>query len=140
MPKLSANNYRVWIESSTGGTFNEVAGQISASIDRGEVNFSNIDKASTVETTARAIRNYTVSMEYRPDLPDTNGHTRLETIFASGAANGVQLRKAPFSGSDVVFACSMRVSAMNFGSPLNDVSTINATFASLAAPSTDLLA
>jgi hypothetical protein len=140
MPKLSANNYRVYIESATPGAFNEVAGQISVTVDRGEVNFSNIDKASTVETTARAMRNYAVSMEYRPDLPDTNGHTRLETLFANGAANGVQVRKSPFAGGDVVFACSMRVGAMNFGSPLNDVNTINATFASLAAPSTDLLA
>ena len=72
MPKLSANNYRVFIESATTGSFNVVAGQISHTIDRGEVSYSTVDKASTVEVTERAMRNYAMSMEYRPDLPDAN--------------------------------------------------------------------
>lgn len=138
MPKLSANDYRIRVDSATPGTFAEVAGQISASIDRGEVNFSNIDKASTVETTLRAMRNFAVSMEYRPDLPDVNGHDRLQTIYASGASTVIQLVKV--GTPTVVFSCPMRVSAMNFGGPLNDVATINVTFTPTGAPTVDTLA
>lgn len=137
MPKLSANDYRVRVDSATPGTFTEVAGQISVTVDRGETSFSNIDKASTVETTLRALRTYGLSLEYRPDLPDANGHARLETIFASGAATNIQVVKV--GTPTVVFQCQMRVSAMNTGSPLNDVNTINVTFVPTAAPTTDTL-
>lgn len=140
MAKLSANDYRVFIESATPGTFNQVLGQTSVSVDRGEVSFSTIDKASAVETSGRAMRNYSVTLEYRPDLPDATGHTRLETFFASGAALNIQIRKAPFATGDIVYACSTRVANMSLGSPINDVNTLTATFATLAAPSTDTLA
>jgi hypothetical protein len=139
MPKLNANDYRLFIESATPSTFNAVAGQISVSIDRGEVSFSTIDKASAVETTGRAMRNYAVSCEYRPDLPDTNGHTRLETFFGTGNALNIQVRKSPFGTGDSVYTASVRVSAMNTGAPLNDVSNITATLTALAAPSVDAL-
>jgi predicted secreted protein len=137
MPKLSANDYRLRVDSSSPGTFAEVAGQISVTIDRGEVNFSNIDKASTVETTLRAMRNFAVSLEYRPDLPDANGHGRLEAIYASGASTVIQVVKV--GTPTVVFSCPMRVSAFNFGSPLNDVNTINVTLTPTAAPTVDAL-
>lgn len=139
MPKLSANNYRLFIDSASPGTFNQLAGQISHTIDRGEVSFSTIDKASTVETTERAMRNYQLSTEYKPDLPDANGHGRLETIYASGASTVIQIRKAPFGTGDVMFACAMRVSAMNGSSPMNDTHTTSVTFTPTAAPTTDAL-
>jgi hypothetical protein len=138
MAKLSSNDYRIFID--TASVFSAVAGQISTTVDRGETSFSAIDKASVVEVTGRAMRNYSVALEYRPDLPDTAGHTRLETVYASGAAIGVQVRKSPFAVGDVVFACSMRVASMNTSSPLNDVNTINAAFTPVAAPTTDTLA
>lgn len=137
MAKLSSNEYRVRVDSATPGTFAEVAGQISVTLDRGETSFSTIDKTSLVETTGRAMRNYSLSLEYRPDLPDAAGHTRLETIFASGAATVIQIVKV--GTPTVVFACSMRVASMNTGSPLNDVNTVNVAFTPVAAPSTDLL-
>ena len=93
MAKLSSNEYRVRVDSATPGTFAEVAGQISVTLDRGETSFSTIDKSALVETTGRAMRNYSLSLEYRPDLPDAAGHTRLETIFASGAATVIQVVK-----------------------------------------------
>lgn len=139
MPKLNANDYRLFIESATPGTFNAPAGQISVTTDRGEVSFSTIDKASAVETTGRAMRTYNLSLEYRPDLPDTNGHTRLETFYGTGNALNVQIRKSPFGTSDSVYTASVRVSAMNTGSPLNDVNTTTATLTALAAPSVDAL-
>ncbi len=139
MPKLSANDYRVLVDNGSG-TFNQVLGQISCSIDRGETSFSTIDKAALVETTGRAMRNYALSLEYRPDLPDTTGHTRLETVYTSGASTSIQIRKAPFGAGDVVFACAMRVATMNAGKPLNDVVNVTAAFTPTAAPTTDTLA
>ena len=97
MAKLSSNDYRVFID--TASVFSAVAGQISTTVDRGETSFSTIDKSALVETTGRAMRNYNLALEYRPDLPDTAGHTRLETVYASGAAIGVQVRKSPFAGN-----------------------------------------
>lgn len=137
MPKLSANDYRLRVDSSSPGSFAEVAGQISVTIDRGEVNFSNIDKGSTVETTLRAMRNYALSLEYRPDLPDANGHGRLQTIYDSGASTVIQVVKV--GTPTVVFSCPMRVTAFNFGGPLNDVATINVTFTPTGAPTVDAL-
>ncbi len=140
MPKLSANNYRVFIDSATPGTPAQLGGQISHTIARGAVSSATIDKASTVETTARAMRNYQLTTEYKPDLPDANGHGRLETIYASGASTVIQIRKAPFETGDVVFACPMRVSAMNGASPLNDTHNTSVTFTPTGAPTTDTLA
>jgi hypothetical protein len=137
MAKLSANDYRVRVDSATPGTFAEVAGQISVTVDRGEVSFSTIDKASAVETTGRALRTYGLSLEYRPDLPDASGHARLEAIFLSGASTIIQVVK--IGTPTVVFACAMRVSAMNTGKPINDVNSINVTFVPTAAPTTDTL-
>lgn len=138
MPKLSANDYRLRVDSATPGTFTEVAGQISVTVDRGEVSFSTVDKASTVEVTGRAMRTYGVSLEYRPDLPDASGHGRLETIFASGAATNIQVWRVTGTPA-AVFQCQMRVSAMNTGKQLNDVNAINVTFVPTAAPTTDAL-
>lgn len=139
MPKLSSNDYRLFIESSTPGTFNALLGQTSVSVDRGEVSFSTIDKASAVEVTARAMRNYAVSCEYRPDLPDATGHSRLETFYASGNALNIQVRKAPFGAGDSVYSASVRVASMALSSPLNDVNTTTVTLTTLAAPSIDAL-
>lgn len=137
MPKLSSNDYRLRVDSATPGTFTEVAGQISVSIDRGEVSFSTIDKASTVETTGRALRNYAVSLEYRPDLPDANGHARLQAIYDSGASTVIQVVKV--GTPTVVFACPMRCTSLSMGSPLNDVITYTASFTPTGAPTTDTL-
>ena len=137
MPKLSANDYRLRVDSATPGTFTEVAGQISVNVDRGEVPYAITDKASTVEITARAVRTYIVNLEYRPDLPDASGHGRLETIFTSGAATNIQVIK--IGTPTVVFQCQMRISVMNTGSPINDVNSINVTFVPTAAPTTDAL-
>lgn len=137
MPKLSANDYRVRVDSATPGTFAEVLGQISCTIDRGEISFNTSDKASTVDTTGRALRTYGLSLEYKPDLPDTTGHGRLETIFASGAATVIQVVKV--GTPTVVFACSMRVASMGQTAAQNDTKAITVTFAPLAAPSTDAL-
>ncbi len=137
MPKLSANDYRLRVDSSTPGTFTEVAGQISVSIDRGETSFSTIDKAALVETTGRAMRNYAVSLEYRPDLPDANGHSRLEAIYASGASTQIQIVKV--GTPTVVFQGAMRVATMNAGKPLNDVVNVTAAFTPTAAPTVDAL-
>lgn len=138
MPKLSANDYRLRVDSASPGTFSEVLGQTSVSIDRGEVSFSTIDKASTVETSGRAMRNYSVTLEYRPDLPDANGHARLQAIYDSGAATQIQVVKT--GAPTVVFQCAMRCTGLSLGSPINDVNTITATFTPTAAPSVDTLA
>lgn len=123
MPKINANNLRLFVDNGSG-TFNVVAGQISTNIDRGEVSFATVDKASTIETSDRAMRNYQITTEIKPDLPDANGYTRIETLYASGAGNAYQVRKAPYGVGDVVFACTnFRVSSMPSQMQLNDAAS-----------------
>ncbi|WP_277969306.1 hypothetical protein [Sphingomonas echinoides] len=116
MAKKLGSDYRLFVQSSTAGTFNQPAGQGNLSIDRGKAFSSNATKDQEgVDTQSPGLRTITIKQDLTPDLPDANGYTRMETLDKSNAAEVYQIRKKPFATGDIVFECSMYTSIDSTG-------------------------
>lgn len=143
MAKKLGNDYRLWIESATAGTYNEVKGQTSLTINRQS---SPIDTSTKDDypygTQAPGLKNLTIDCEIYPNLPDANGFTRLETRQAGTAATLFQIRKggSTGSGTDVVFAASMNIVSFDTDFGKNDVVKCKFQLTLDAPPTTDTLA
>lgn len=137
MAKKLGNDYRLYIEATGGGTYNEIKGQQDLSYSGTSTFFDTSTKdTGAYGTQAPAQRGITLSLAMRPDLPDATGYTRLESIANSAPAEaaGVQVRKAPFAVGDVVFEADMYMD-LSWTTPHNDVVSATANF-TLAAPPT----
>jgi predicted secreted protein len=142
--KKLGNDYRVWIESSTPGTYNEIKGNTSLTINR---NGATIDTSSKENfpyaTQAGGMRTMSISATFRPDLPDATGYGRLVTL-ANGATStpfNIQIRKGGSAGADAdaVFEGSLYATDLNDTMSQNAVVETSATFVIAAAPTTDAL-
>jgi hypothetical protein len=144
MAKLLGNDYRLWIESSTPGTYNEIKGQQSLTINRQSAQIDTSTKDDfPYGTNAPGLRSLTVDFEMIPNLPDANGFTRFETQSKTSAAIGFQIRKGGAAGADpadVVFEADMYIGNYNSTMGQNDAvkATSNLTLAS--PPTVDELA
>jgi hypothetical protein len=144
MAKKLGNDYLLWVESATAGTFNLVKGQQSLSISRdaGSIDTSTKDDAG-YGTSAPGLKSLKISLDMLPNLPDANGYTRLETLcgVTPAAPFNVQIRKGGPTGvaADVVFAGSVygNLASTDFGQ--NDAVKAKAEFSAAAAPTTDTL-
>jgi hypothetical protein len=142
MAKKLGNDYRLWIESTTPGTYNEILGQQDLAVER---QASTIDLSSKDDFPYAAqgagMRTLTINCSLLPDLPD--GFTRLETLANStvSTAFNVQIRKGGSAGtdSDAVFEGS--VYCTNFPTNFGQNAGVSCNFAlvAAAAPVTDVL-
>ena len=141
MAKLLGNNYRLWLESATPGTYNEIKGQSNLVVNRSS---SLIDTSSKDDgaygTQAPGLKSLTIDVTLVPNLPDANGYTRLQTaaLASPTTASLFQIRKNGSTGADpadVVFQASMYIANLN--NTLNKNAAVDASFQlSLAAPPT----
>lgn len=143
MGKKLGNDYRLWIESATPGTYNEIKGGTSLKINR----TSNLIDTSTKDdfpygTQAPGLKALTIDSEIYPNLPDANGFTKLEAAAAGSTPIGFQIRKGGSAGveADVVFEASMYVGNFNTDMGKNDVVKCDFQLTLAAAPTTDTLA
>jgi predicted secreted protein len=145
MAKKLGNDYRLWIESATPGTYNEIKGNTTLTRNRSG---STIDTSSKENfpygTQAAGMRTMSIGATFRPDLPDANGYGRLETLANSATATpfNVQIRKGGSAGAtpgDVVFAGSVYVTDFSDSQNQNAVVEVTCTFVLAAAPETDTL-
>lgn len=145
MAKGLGNNYRLWLESTTPGTYNEVKGGQDLSINR---NGSTIDTSTKDDfpygTQAPGLRSVSIPFSLIPNLPDANGYTRLETLVNATSATpfNIQIRKGGSAGGggDVVFQSSVYCTDWNSSYGQNDALKVTGTLISAAAPTTDVLA
>lgn len=143
MAKKLGNDYRLWIESATAGTYNEIKGQTALKINR---QASSIDTSTKDDypygTQAPGLKTLTIDVELFPNLPDANGFTRFETLAAGTAAVNFQIRKGGSAGAsgDVVFAASMYIGNLDTDFGKNDVVKSTAQLSLATAPTTDALA
>lgn len=145
MARGVANNYRLWIESATPGTYNEIKGGQGTSITR---NGSTIDMSVKSDfpyaAQAPGMRAVSVSASFIPDLPDANGWLRLETLANAVVAVpfNIQVRKGGSAGvtGDTVFQCSVYCTDLNDGFDVNAPAQKNLTFVAAAAPTIDTFA
>jgi hypothetical protein len=145
MGKKLGNNYRLWIESTTPGTYNMLKGQ---------GNLTQNNQAGTIDTTSKddfpygtqapGTRQGSIAIELIPDLPDATGFTRVETLAnaAVPAPFNVQIRKGGSAGADpadVIFQASVYCTDFpkNFG--MNEAVKVNFTLVYAAAPTIDVL-
>lgn len=145
MAKKLGNDYLLWVESDTAGTFNIVKGQqtLSISRDAGSIDTTSKDE-SGYGTSAPGLKSLKLSLDTIPNLPDATGYTRLETLCNAAPAVpfNVQVRKGGQTGglADVVFAGSVygNIASSEFGQ--NDAVKAKIEFSAAAAPTTDKLA
>lgn len=143
MAKKLGNDYRLWIESATAGTFNEIKGQTTLKISRqaGSIDTSTKDDFP-YGTQAPGLKTLTVDVELYPNLPDATGYTRFETLSQGSAPVNFQVRKGGSAGAagDVVFEASMYIGNFDTDMSKNDVLKVTAQLTLAAAPETDVLA
>lgn len=143
MAKKLGNDYRLWIESATPGTYNEIKGQTSMKVSRKS---SDIDTSTKDDypygTQAPGLKTLTIDVELYPNLPDANGYTRFEAAAQGTNPVNFQIRKGGSSGtdSDAVFEASMYIGSFDSDFGKNDVVKCNAQLSLAAAPTTDELA
>jgi predicted secreted protein len=142
MAKFSGNTHRLWIESATAGTYNAIAGQVSHRVNRqaNQIDTSTKDSGS-YGTSMPGQRALTISASFIKDLPDANGQERLFSRAAADpqVATNFQIRKAPYSGTDIVFAASMFIQDLNDAAEINAAAAFDCTLVLAAAPTTDTL-
>lgn len=145
MAKGLGNNYRLWVESATPGTFSEVKGNTDLSISR---------KGSTIDTSGKSdfpygtqaggLRSGSIAFACVPDLPDANGYTRLETLVNATVPTpfNIQIRKNGSSGvsGDAVFECSVYATDWNTEMGKDAALKGMCTFVFAEAPTIDTLA
>lgn len=144
MAKLLGNNYRLWIESTTPGTFNEVKGQTTLRLNRTS---DQIDTSTKDDfpygTSAPGLKGLTIDFELYPNLPDATGYTRLETLSQGSSPVNFQIRKGGSTGvmpGDVVFAASLNIGGITVDMGKNDVVKASGQLSLAAPPTTDVLA
>lgn len=142
MGKKLGNDYRLWIESATPGTYNEIKGQTTLKISRQS---STIDTSTKDDfpygTQAPGLKTLTIDVECYPNLPDANGYTRFETLSQGSAAVKFQIRKGGSTGAtgDKVFEASMYIGNFDTDFGKNDVVKCTAQLSLESAPTTDTL-
>lgn len=144
MAKRLSKDYLLWVESSTSGTYNLVLGQQTLKYSESGSQIDTTTKGdypwSTSQPGSRAI---SLDFSCIPDLPDSTGFTRLETIASSSTPQvNIQIRKGGSSGTagDVVYQCLMNVANKNISMDNNNPLSAEWQLTNAAAPSTNALA
>jgi len=144
MAKLLGNNYRLWIESATAGTFNEIKGNTALKVNRSS---DLIDTAAKSDfpygTNAPGLKSMTIDATIYPDLPDTNGYGRLEARSQQSDPTAFQIRKNGSSGADpadVVLEGNFYIGNYNTDMGKNAPVQVDFQLALAEAPTIDTLA
>lgn len=144
MPKKLGNDYRLWIESSVAGTYNEIKGQQTLTVSRqtGMIDTSSKDDGAYA-TQAPGQKAVTIDVDLKPNLPDANGYTRYElrALASPQVETNFQIRKGGSAGvaGDVVFQASMYIGNLDHEFGQNDVVKAKSQLTLAAAPTIDAL-
>src|SRR4051812_36018123 len=126
MANKLGHEFKLYV-ANAAGTLNPIAGELEHNRD-GSTTLIDQSAKGTGQFALQAPGRKTlvITVSGKKQLPDADG---LERIYAlqkvyPQVAGTFQIRKDPFSGSEVIFACSMYVSNFNDAAPDQD----NATF------------
>jgi len=137
------NDYRLWIEGLTLGTYAMIKGQQSLSYDRkaNTIDISTKDN-SPYAATAAGLFDVSISLDGIADLPDATGFTLLETAFKAQTGKKFQIRKAGAAGvspGDVVFEGTCNILGLPIEYGQNDAVKYKLSLGLAVAPTTDAL-
>lgn len=137
------NNYRLWIESATAGTYNEILGQRGVDRTRSSGTIDVGDKNNApYGLTAPGTFDLTITSDGVVNVPDTNGLERLNTQFLAQTATKFQIRKDGSLGAtpaDVEFEGLCYILELSISSPRNGERTWSVRLGLAAAPTVDTL-
>jgi predicted secreted protein len=142
---LLGNEYMLWVEATTPGTYNAVKGQGTLTINRSQQKIDTSSKdTSGYATSAYGLKDLTIDVDVKVSLPDASGYTRLETLCNAEppAPFNVQVRKGGASGedTDAIFEASVYGSISSIAFNQNGTVDAKVQLALAAAPATDALA
>ena len=143
--KAVGNNYLLWLETTTAGTYALVKGQQGFKVSRGagSIDLSTKDDGG-YGSSAPGLRTWSITGTILPNLPDATGYTRLETLSNASpiAPFNVQLRKGGTSGvsGDVVFAGSVYGNLDSTDWNQNGGVPVAVTLSGVGAPTADTYA
>lgn len=141
MAKKLGSDYRLFIQSTVAGTYNQPGGQGNLTRNGGKGFSSSATKDTEgVDTQIPGLRTLSLKQDLVPDLPDPNGYTRLETLDKSNATEMFQIRKKPFAVGDVVFECLMYVSLDDSAFNQGESVKVGLTLQPASQPTIDALA
>lgn len=141
MAKKLGNDYRLFVQSATAGTFNQPAGQGNLTKTGGKNFSSNATKDTEgYDTQQPGLKSLTLKLEMIPNLPDANGYTRMETLDKTDAPEVYQIRKKPFSEDDAVFEALMYTGLDDTGFNQGESVKVGVTLTLAEAPTIDALA
>jgi len=140
MAKILGNDYRLFVESTTAGTYNQILGQGSLKVDRkaGSIDISDKNSAP-YGLKAPGNIDVQVTCEGVVDLPDTTGLDRLDTIFKARNTVNFQIRNGALAPADSQFQCSMYIQDLSIDFGKDAAASYAITLTPAAAPTTDLL-
>ena len=139
------NDYLLWVESATPGTYNAVKGQGTLSETRSAAKIDTSDKTTAgYATQAYGLISLTQSLDLKVNLPDANGYTRLESAantFPSAPIN-IQVRKNGAAGvsGDAIFQASVYVTITSRSFDKDGTVVAKMEFGLAAAPTIDAMA
>ena len=145
MATLLGNNYMLWVETATAGTYALVKGQGTLSETRSQQKIDTSSKDTTgYGTGAYGNVDLSQSLDIRVTLPDASGYTRLETLANAQppAPFNIQVRKNGAAAvlSDAIFAASVFASITSRAFNKDGTVDVKADFMLAAAPTVDVLA
>ncbi len=139
------NNYLLWIEGSTPGTYAVIQGQGDLKVSRSRDKIDLSDKTSAgYKLSAYGLSDLSITLDVQPNLPDANGYTRAETQCNAQppVPFNIQIRKGGLTGAtgDVVFQASVYGQISGDDYAKNGVLQKSFEFGLAAAPTIDQLA
>jgi hypothetical protein len=138
------NDYRLWIESSTPGTFHEIKGQQDLEEEGTAQTYDTSSKDNfPYATSAPGLRSLNLSLTLLPDPLDTNGYGRLEAVARGLTTQSVkfQIRKDGAGGTaeDVVLEAPFYISNFSRRYPQNGSVSISLQLLLAGPPTVDTL-
>ena len=138
------NDYMLWVETATPGTYVIIDGQGTLKRSRSRGTFSVASKQSAFDGQRTGLPKMQVTVDTLVDLPST-GFDRYENNCRADpqVPFNIQVRKNGSAGNgttDVVFACSVVCSSIDDDAPMGDAIKFGTTLQAAAAPTTDKLA
>ena len=138
------NDYRLWVEGATAGTYAMILGQQDLKYSRKATTIDTSTKDNAPYATAAAgLFQISITLNGIAQFPDATGFSQVETNFKAQISTNFQIRKGGAGGvspGDVVFACKMNILELStdFGQnkPLSYVMGLDLS----TAPTVDTLA
>jgi hypothetical protein len=139
MSRRLGDAYRLYVKSA-GGVMNPIAGEANLDVNRN----TNLvpqnakgDGAYLVQVAGKTTLSITVSGV--ADLPDANGWERIHALSKSRATEQYQIRRDPWSGTDIVFDGVMSTSGGSRNMNVDTSEELSYTLTCAQAPSVDEL-